>query len=339
MTQLPYKGLTQDLFRTPAPTVISVLILLYILGLSYYSHYIKKDDPEFSFYSKSTITLVPLTKSGELMINAVFNNVIEGQRESVPAVASDSGAYIIDIDVNSPRPATIYIEGESVEVFLIPDSSLTIYFSLNPSSQTLDSVKFKGAASEICRFYRLAENRVYTQVSTLSSEDLNQYAKKVDSLTKNEIDFLDKMKDSLSLPEWFVKFEHNELTYFKAYSKMVAVGNKPIPGGLMEGVPLDNEDAIFSYYYYLYLNQYFKWLSKDKVKSENPQIYSLKLSDSLLKSEAHDIYLTRTIVHCMQKNQYETAKLLFDKYSKIKQKKYYRFLERTLEKPNQKAKL
>ncbi len=336
MSQIPYKGLIQDLYRTPAPIIISVLMILYLGMLSYYSHNIKDNDPEFNFYSTSIVKAEPLNLKQELLVNAIYNNVVEGQRQSVGATYSDSGFYRFDFNVNSPRPATVYIEGESVEIFLIPDSTLKIRFLLNPVTQIIDSINFEGPAANICRYYQLVGKHSLSVLNTLSSEDLSSFGKQADSIMAVDLNFLNEMKSKLSLPEWFVLFQTNELVYQKAYIKLSAAGKKKLPEGYEDSVLIDNKDAVFSYHYYLYLNQYFKKLiSQKKSVSEESvsksQIQLMAISDSLLKSEAHDVFVSRLIINSIQKNQLETAELLFQAHANIKQKKYYRFLQRVLE--------
>lgn len=311
-------------------------MILYLGLLSYYSLNIKNNDPEFNFYSTSTVKAEPINPNNEILVNAIFNNVVEGQRESVAATHNDSGFYHFSFNVNSPRPATVYIEGESIEIFLIPDSTLKIRFGYNPQKQTIDSLIFEGPAASICRYYQIAGRHSLSQLNSLSSEDLNVFGKQADSILKVDLAFLNEMKTRLSLPEWFVLFQTNELIYQKAYMKLSAAGKNELPAGYADSVALDNKDAVFSYYYYLYLNQYMKKIISDKNPDsgedfKTSQIKLLTLSDSLLKSEVHDVFVTRTIINCVQKNQIESAEVLFRKHSNIKEKKYYRFIQRVLD--------
>lgn len=331
--QIPFKGIWEDFFRTPAPIAITTLMALYLGGLAYYHKFVYQPELKFNFYSTSPVKVQIVNANDNYVVQGVFNNVIEGDRKTINSTKDSLNRYCLDFRVNSPRPALIYIEGEAIEIFLVPDSTLQIKAVLD-SDGSLDSIDFRGKTAQICQYYHKKNEafqnaKLRTSRNVVNSQDLISYGKLLDSLTQVEYIFLNSQKLIYNLPEWFVDFERNEMLYQKAYLKLSNLSKSAPPIGYLDSVKIDNGNAVFSYYYYLYLNTYLKRKVNeagfsDKIKQiEMPE---LQLADTLLKSEVHDVYITRTIFRCLQKNDFVLAKTLFQKYKNFKERKYYRFL-------------
>lgn len=332
--QIPFKGIWEDFFRTPAPIVITTLMALYLGGLAYYHKFVYQPELKFNFYSTSPVKVQIANANDNYVVQGVFNNVIEGDRETISSRKDSLSQYCLDFRVNSPRPALLYIEGEAIEIFLVPDSTLFIKVVLD-SDGSLDSIDFNGKTAPICRYYH-KKNEVFqnaklrTSRNVIRSQDLLTYSKLLDSLTQVEYRFLDSQMPIFNLPEWFVDFERNEMIYQKAYLKLSNLSKSTPPVGYLDSVKIDNGNAVFSYYYYLFLNTHLKRqvsqitsLSDSLKQVEMPE---LQIADTLLKSEVHDVYITRAIFHALQKNDFSFAKSLFEKYKNFKERKYYRFL-------------
>lgn len=335
--QVPFKGLWEDLFRTPAPIVITFLMGVYLAGLAYYNNFIYQPELKFNFYSISPVKVHIENANENYAVQGIFNNVIEGDRKVIDSKIDSIGDYVLNFQVNSPRPAILYIEGESIEMFLVPDSTLRVNVVFDANG-LIDSVGFKGITAPICRYYR-RKNQVFENSklrvsrNVVKSEDLISYGKVLDSLTGTESRFLDTQKVYFQLPAWFVDFENNEMMYQKAYLKLSNLSKESPPENYLDKVSLDNPNAVFSYYYYLYLNTYFKKqaLGVSKTQSDSTtnknNWMDIVIADTTLKSEAHDIYITRSIFRCLQKNEQNLGKELFDKHKNFKERKYYRFLK------------
>lgn len=336
----PLKGLFKDVFRTAAPIVITLLVSTYIGALAYYQKYIRKPEPSFNFYSTSIVKVHITPENQPYAVQGTFNNVIEGQRKIVQSGTDSAGIYALPFEVNSPRQATVYIEGEAVEIFIIPDSTLTLEVRLNPQGGVIDSIYFKGTTAAICNYYRL-KNQVFDNVRlknlkhTSSSENLMTYSKTLDSLTQKEGAFIDTMQKKMNLPIWFTDFEKNELMYEKAYLKRANAGSEPVPNGYFDNMPADKKEAVFSYYYYLYLNTLISQNLKDTNSSTDTSaqaviLKQLAIADTLLKSETHDVFITRVIFGQIQRNNAAFAKELLQKFGNFKEQRYYRFLKMKL---------
>lgn len=336
----PLKGLFKDVFRTAAPIVITLLVSGYIASLAYFQKYIQKSEPAFNFYSKSVVKVDIFPKNQPYAVQGTFNNVIEGQRKIVQSDSDSAGVYALPFEVNSPRQATVYVEGEAIEIFIIPDSTLTVKVELNPQGGNIDSISFAGATASMCKYYRLKNHlfgnaKLKSSKHTANTENLLAYSKVLDSLTQIEDNFIDKMQAEMKLPNWFSNFEKNELMYEKAYLKYAHAGNSPAPEGYLDAVPADKKEAVFSYYYYLYLNSLIAQNVKNTASPADTSVKSailkqLSIADTLLKSETHDVFITRIIFAQIQRGNEDFAKELFQKFGNFKEQRYYRFLKTKL---------
>jgi hypothetical protein len=211
---------------------------------------------------------------------------------------------------------------------LTKDSTLTVNVWLDPELGLLDSLQFKGLASSICQYYQdkmkaFPESGARTAAHTLSSEETQTYHQKLDSLSLQETLFLTTKKLQYNLPEWFVKFESSEISYQKAYLKIT--NQRDRAEIKMDTLKIDNPDAVFSYYYYLYLNAYFQQLVAKK-DEKTAELQQLALADSLLKSETRDVYFSRSLFAHLQRKEITEASEIFEKFPKFTQQKYFRFL-------------
>lgn len=310
-------------------------MIAFLGALSYYGNQKNQEkiegEPAFNFYSSSKV-LIQIDNPNDFLVNGMFYNVIEGGRQVVNSKDS-SGWYVLDFKVNSPRMATLYINNESFDIFIFPDSMLKA--EVFASGEHVDSLRFSGLTAKICNYYA-QKNKYFESINfkktknTLSSENATNYIKKLDSLTKLEVEYLVKNQSALQLPSWFVDYEKNEILYQRAYLKTTNVANDTLARDI---VLLDNVNAVFSYSYYLYLNAYFSKIKKQQLanaptmtESEKDKKY-LAIADSILKTEAHDVFVTREIFKYIQKSDYDFARELLNQFGNFTKKKYYRFLD------------
>jgi len=297
----------------------------YIALLAYRSSNKDLPTPVYAFYD-TTFVRIEIDPAAELYdVYGIYNNMLEGQRQ-------------LAFQVNSPRPAFVYINDEAIGVFLTPDSSLVMSVNMHLPTFRIDSIHFRGYTSEIAEYYRqksLRFNNIHLRSSrnTIPMEDFCKYSQILDSMAEKEITFLALYNLKTPLPNWFISFEQSEIAYHKAYLKL-SVGSYPDDkSACLDEVPLNNEDAIFSYYYYLYLKAYIKdylmqTTSLALPSDLNEPTIQLTVADTLLTGNIHDVFLTRTIFELIQRNRIDQASLLLEQYrSSFKSKKYLRFLD------------
>jgi hypothetical protein len=272
-----------------------------------------------------------------------FNNILEGKRQVVKA-RSEAGQYLLRFEVNSPRPAVLFVNDEPVEVFLVPgDTSLHIDLYWTSPFDRIDSASFEGQNADICQYYRTKAakfDQVHLRATrhTIASVDLARYGSKLDSMAAQELAFLSEQEVFSPLPTWFALFEKNEILYQRAYLKLAAAYNRTVDHNLLDHPPIDNGGAVFSYYYYLYLNAYFAQLESDSLPGVNykGQIERhMALADSLLTDGPRDVFMTRVIFQYLNQGRRQLAEELFAQYrTSFSRPKYARFLEAQLAEPS-----
>ncbi|MEZ4771797.1 MAG: hypothetical protein R3D00_01360 [Bacteroidia bacterium] len=328
------------------PWIIVGIMCMYVYGLAYHAEHRTPPDPSYDFYDTTTVRVVIDGSNIVHDIYGRFNNILEGERLLVKARDAGPNQYKLTFKVNSPRPAVLFIDDEDLEIFLVPgDTSLVVHATVDPSAYLIDSLNFDGTTSGICSYYKNKTNRfqkvhLRSTRSIVDSEDFTQFSLKLDSMAARELSFLAEQQIYDSLPDWFVDFERTEILYQKAYLKLSRAYNRDIPANMLDKVKIDNEAAVFSYYYYLYLNSYFSALdpslSASNVDSLSPQELlvtesRIRMADSLLTNGPHDVFITRSLFTHLKNNEIDFVRSLFQKYKdKFFSKKYYRFIDMQL---------
>ncbi len=317
------------------PASIMTLMAAYIALLSYRASNKDIPTPVYAFYD-TTFVQISVDPAAELYdVYGIYNNILEGQRQIVKAEILPDSSYQLAFQVNSPRPAFIYINDEAVGVFLTPDSNLVMNVDMSLASLRIDSIQFSGYTSKIAEYYRqksLRFNNIHLRSSrnTLPMGEFCHYSYKLDSMAEQEITFLALYNLNTPLPEWFIAFEQSEIAYHKAYLKLSGSALLDEHSECLDEVPLNNDQAVFSYYYYLYLKAYIKkeLTQKEQQANLNEPDVQLAIADTLLKGNIHDVFLTRTIFELIQRSQINLAHELLDQYKdRFNSKKYLRFLD------------
>lgn len=177
---------------------------------------------------------------------------------------------MIALPCEFPSLIHVFIGINGYTCYVIPKDNLKITVSFSDSSK-IEAISFTGNTKSICDYYlekkqvlgyhdlRIPLNRV--------SGDPDDILKNTDSLLFTELSFIKNYTGKYQLPEWFVKTEINEITYlcnsFK-YSQEAYVtkhlkktfDTNPEYYRSIDTLKIDNQDAIYSYWYYFFLKSY-----------------------------------------------------------------------------------
>ena len=330
--------------RTAIPWTLTVLLALYVFGLEYLAKHQASIDPSIEFYDTTKVKVMVFPEQEEgYYVFGQFNNILEGSREQVEAKQSDQ-EYTLTFEVNSPRPARLFVNDEVLEIFLVPgDTTLGVSVFLSPDTDLIDSVDFKGPLANVCSYYldkaqRFGQIQVGRSLHLLSFEDMEVFAHQLDSMSNQELAFLAEQEVFSSIPSWFAMFEKNEILYQRAYLKLSSVYNRQVSQGFLDEVLVNNPKGVFSYYYYLYLQVYFNSLESPRDFGSKPRedlFKQMSLADSLLSGGPKDVFMTRTIFGQITNKEKEggkeVAQELLDTYEKsFSSPKYVRFLEKEI---------
>lgn len=328
------------------PGFFVVLLSVFVYGLTYYTENREKPAPSYDFYQPAIVQLDINGGQSAHNVYGQYNNILEGKREIVQAAQQSDKRWRIDFSVNSPRPATIFIDDEPFEVFLTPgDSSLAIHILTDPETYLIDTLSFMGENASICKYLKSKSQR-FRQVKLRSNRklieaaDFQVFTAKLDSMAARELAFLAEQEIFNTLPDWFVTFEKSDILYQKAYLKLTQAYNQTVAPELLDEVLLNNSAAQFSYYYYLYLTAYINdeaGLPPGEPKPTEERYFKwyethLYQANLLIHHEPHDVYFTRLIFNMLTHNQLEAAAHFMDLYDDaFFSKKYLRFLRLQLE--------
>ena len=317
------------------PATLMTLIAAYIALLAYKASNQGQPTPAFDFYDTTFIHVNIQPKTELYDVHGVYNNILEGQRELVKAQIETDSLYKLAFQVNSPRPGIVYINNEAINVFLAPDSSLQIDVEFNANGQEIDSIAFSGYTADISRYYKrksleFKHIRMRAKRHTLRADDFCEYAATLDSMAQKERTFLALFNLDYPLPTWFVGFEQSEIAYHKAYLKLSGFPDSVQTPDCLDHIPLSEEKAKFSYYYFLYVKSYIKRYLENSDLNRDPNEIEVQLAvaDTLLDGEVHDLFLTRSIFELLRRSHNQLAKKLMNRYeNSFNSKKYFRFLD------------
>jgi peroxiredoxin len=207
------------------------------------------------------------------------------------------------------KDSEIVIPGKDLKAtcFLVPFDTLEVdvdYSQRNPQKQT---IKFIGKYALISDYYRNKEvqfngNDFIYQKGMLSNmaTNLDSFKNILDSITDVELKFLNDYLKTNDLPKWFVDYESADLKYFAFGLKLSEPmlmefmnGTKiPIPNeyfSFANELPLNNESAILSIYYFLSLRDYFQDYFKPLQVTNKP--------DSSIKPNVLEDFVAYSITH------------------------------------------
>lgn len=335
-----------------APWIIAFSMASLVFGLSFYDkHRPTHPSPEMDFYSQAVVKVRIPHGNQAHEVYGLFNNIIEGERLLVKSRAGNGDTLLLQFEVNSPRPATIYIDDDALEVFLVPDSTLTLNVVQDTVLNDIDTVYFSGYAAPVCRYYRDREvkfsvNHLRSNRGTISISDSKQgdYARQLDSVAFQELGFLISKSIQYHLPPWFVAYEQNAILYQKAYLKLIHLPQDSVAHSAgqhpqyLDDMPLNNDSAKYSYHYYLYLRTHIEQLTGSTISANNSDSYeniakkNLSIADTLLKNEVRDVYISRIIFDAIKSERVAFAQMLLDKYgNSFSSRRYARFLATQIE--------
>lgn len=326
--------------RTVIPWIILIVIAFLVSALTYRAENALPPDPTYDFYDTAFVKVEIHGSDGIHDLFGRYNHILHGQRVLIKAKELEQGSWLLGFPVFSPRPAVLYVDDEALEIFLQPgDTTLKIEMWYTPATYAFDSIRYEGAMAPVCNYY-LSKSREFNRVhirgmsNTVGSEDFTSYSSRLDSMAAWELGLLAQEQVFSDLPEWFVEFERNDILYQKSYLKLSQSYNREVNTDLLDRLPVDNQSAQFSYYYYLYLHTLF---ADQSINQQDSLAYVTDLKRQMasasdeLSEATHDVFMTRMIYTLIQRKQLDIAEELLTQFKdSFHSKKYFRYLRATL---------
>jgi thiol-disulfide isomerase/thioredoxin len=269
----------------------------------------------FKPYSPSAIHLIvkgSLNDTIEVKASA-FTIIPTGQSRSESVRIFNEGNYYLSMNIDRPTKSLLRVGASQYTVMIFPDD--TSHVELNQTQSAID-INFLGRGSTVNRYFEEKERfvgykdirSVFSSTSSPSST-FNTIKDAVDSITTVELNFLNNYESSASLPKWFLDYEISEITYAGAGYKITrpARNNRAklfkdkLPDNyfnFLSKIEINNPNAIFSSFYFLFLDGYFIKDYNSEEQRKSPSLtgfisytkHIVDQSNTELTGQVKDIY-------------------------------------------------
>lgn len=230
--------------------------------------------------------------------SAVVQFIFENLKDSIKL-----SLYNLPIFQSSKFSNQLYVlEGDKYKEFIIPcEYPSGIYFTINNSSFTgylspkdtlkvtvqlsvgnnVNNIQYEGKTKLICNYYLQKKQQLGYQDLRIplnkAPSDPKKILENTDTLMRNELNFLRKYTLHTQLPDWFIQTEKSQIiylcnlykqsqkSYFEKYLNIPFKPNKDYYNSI-DTLPLNNQNAHFSYWYYYFLKSYLVY---DNIDVEN----------------------------------------------------------------------
>ena len=261
-----------------------------------------------------------------------------------PGLTVDSNKFILTYNLSSPTKTDLFVGNYRLPAFLIPGDTLFMTIASPKKGNFVETIKYDGQPASInyfllSRYKTLGINFEQKGGKILTSGlEPKKILASIDSLLKTETDFLNNYNKKHPLPEWYVKYEKNQILYYSAITRLDNKDEK-ISNNVLNEVKLNNDTALLSPYYYGFINYYFQKILLKKFKQLDIEsrrkiggIKFLQLADSLLTGEVEEVFKSYAITSfIIDKERYDlAAKIIDDEREKFTDKKYIDYLEKYL---------
>jgi len=305
---------------------IPLFISILISGLCYSQSNIDSSFFQINFSASSTIKVKYKNFTDTITCTSNFYNFLPNKNiVSEPIKLYGEGTTFIHLKTQRPqvvnlnflsfyKEAAIKESGKSrplkdlkATCFLVPFDTLEIEIDYKKLPNS--AIAFTGKYAPISKYYwdkktHFKDTDLRYQKGMISNMliELSQIKRGIDSITKLETDFLNTYKSKNNLPQWFIDYEHYDLTYSAFGLKLSAPFIKEFNQGNLKkkgqyapmsyydfaaNIPLNNEKAILSEYYFISLRDYYQHL----------EVKTFTSNDSTIKPSIIEPYIRYTHAH------------------------------------------
>jgi peroxiredoxin len=196
----------------------------------------------------------------------------------MPQKVSISIAFVSPKSAGHPPDTLLYNENRSTTCFLVPGDTLHITIDFSKRVPLPRCIEYAGKWAQASDYYKNKEIFFHRTdfigpkgMTANMAPDYESFTRIIDSLTQVELDYLKNYDHKSLLPKWFVDYEESDIIYF-AYSikisepmlmKRMRGIDEPVPKdyySFLKERPLNNQAAILSVYYFLFLDFYFSMI-------------------------------------------------------------------------------
>lgn len=230
-------------------------------------------------------------------------------------------------------PSGIYftVNNSSFTGFLLPKDTLKVIVQLSELN-TVKNIQFQGKTELICNYYLQKKQHLGYQDLRIPLNKapavLEKISENTDTLMRNELNFLTKYGLHNQLPDWFIQTEKSQIIYlcnfYKKSQKALFEKHLNIPFKpnkdyykSIDTLNINNQDAIFSYWYFDFLNSYLVYDNVNYEKQSAEEWRNLTTKLALLKANENLTGEIRDVFKYNYLNSYLSQTKDLKKYDQI----------------------
>ncbi|OFY93740.1 MAG: hypothetical protein A3K10_15415, partial [Bacteroidetes bacterium RIFCSPLOWO2_12_FULL_31_6] len=302
-----------------------------------------------NFNTSSTIIIHYKNVKDSILFEIDYCNLFPNDFiENKLILTKEEGVEKQTFNIQHPQKVEFSFLDFSTTCFLVPDDTLEIHIDFDSTQNIKNNMKYVGKYATISDYYKNKElffNKSdfnYPKAMAFNyTKKLDDYLSIMDSLTHDELDYIDNYAEKKLLPKWFIDYELTEIKSFTASSKISIVMFRKRFLGLNDTIPknyfsvinnfmIDCPNSILSLFYLDYLSNYLQHLllevydtSKTLSREENNK-QLIDLAKSNLNEETSDLFLAFYLDMIISINRLddETYSLYYDTIKNKQLKKY-----------------
>ncbi len=193
----------------------------------------------------------------------------------MPEKVSLSVSFLSPTSVFNPSDTILFDRNKNTTCFLVPGDTLSITIDFSNKEPLPNCIKYSGKWAQLSDYYKNKEIFFHKNnfivgkaIAANTAPDYETFSKVTDSLTNIELNYLKNYYQKSRLPKWFTDYEEKDIRYISYVEKLSEPSimkrmrdiDKPIPTdyyNFLKEQPLNNQAAILSIYYYVFLDFYF----------------------------------------------------------------------------------
>lgn len=304
---------------------------------------------EFLFLLLSFFVFFELTAQKKVVISGTITNYKEKaiavafyedyldyeRRIAGKTVTDKNGNFALSFDWERAWPAFLILENETMELFLTPNDSLFIngkYKKLAGTSKFSGSAAYANTylSKHLVAFTKMRQHTFQKQKKMKSFEKLILH----DTMYYREMKAFDTLNKNIALE--FHTYMHANIEYYYANKLFLYnLSRSDIESRLLK-IECDNEDALNSMYYLIFLENYLNFITeikKNEVKGKIDSFWNFQfdLIKEKFSGRVMDILLARLINRTFNYTTIVTTRSLLNKYYNVyKNQAFYKRLESKL---------
>jgi peroxiredoxin len=309
--------------------VVPFIIILIVYSCSAPENETKENiDLDINFNTSSTIILHYKNVKDSIVFETEFYNFFPSDViENKLILRNENGTEQLTFNIQHPQKLEFGFEDFYTTCFLVPNDTLEVYLDFNSTKNIKKNIKYHGKYAPISDYYKTKELHFDKSdfnhpkaIAFNMAKTIADYTTTIDSLTQDELEYINNYPNKKLLPNWFVDYEVNEIKSSTAKSKIDIIRYRRyflkqdiiIPNNYYKDISefMSNcPNSILSHQYPYYLLSYFQHIEPhlinppDTISNKDYHKMLINLSLKNLDKQTSDIFLTFYLDMIIEQNK------------------------------------